>query len=48
MAEPGASAKLVGKLPTFRGIAGFFYVAATWSRISDELETYRRQERRKP
>jgi hypothetical protein len=39
----GAMARLVSKLPSFRGIINYVYVAANWSRISEEQETYRRQ-----
>ncbi|HWO91314.1 MAG TPA: hypothetical protein VNP53_05035 [Methylomirabilota bacterium] len=45
MTDPtlGGWARLVGKLPTFRGIVNYFYVAANWTRISEEQEAYRRQ-----
>jgi hypothetical protein len=42
-ASVGWAARLVGKLPTMRGIANWFYVSANWGRISEEHDTYRRQ-----
>lgn len=34
---------LLAKLPTFKGIANFFYIATHWSEISQMLEEYRKQ-----
>jgi len=34
---------LVKKLPTWRGITMFFYVASHWDTISNDFEEYRRQ-----
>jgi hypothetical protein len=42
-ASVGWAARLVSKLPSWRGFLNYLYVAANWSRISEELETYRRQ-----
>lgn len=42
-ASIGWAARLVSKLPSFRGIANWFYVSANWGRISDDFEQYRRQ-----
>jgi len=39
----GWATRLISKLPSFRGIANYFYVAANWGRISEEQEAYRRQ-----
>jgi hypothetical protein len=39
----GGLARLVSKLPTWRGTMSFFYVAAHWKEISGHLETYRQQ-----
>jgi hypothetical protein len=36
-------AGLWAKLPTLKGIAWFFHVAANWSTFRDELELYRKQ-----
>jgi hypothetical protein len=45
MADPtlGGWARLVSKLPSFRGIANWFYVSAHWSHISADFELYRQQ-----
>ena len=39
----GAWARLVSTSPSFRGIINYFYVAANWTRISEDIEAYRRQ-----
>ena len=50
MGEEAEAASLMGfwdtlakKLPTMRGVISYFYVAANWSRISEEQEALRRQ-----
>jgi hypothetical protein len=39
----GWASDLVKKLPTWRGIGAFIYVATNWPRINEDIEAYRHQ-----